>query len=41
VCGFALKPSLQSAQATVYCTYCGKIMLPNSRFCTKCGKPRR
>jgi len=40
VCGYVLSPENQPKEEISFCIYCGKELLPNSRFCTKCGKPR-
>ena len=36
ILGSAAKPA---AQGGVFCTNCGKRLLPGSRFCDECGTP--
>ena len=39
VCGFKLKHDSKPAKEITYCIYCGKNLLPDNKFCYKCGKP--
>ncbi len=38
-CGMVLPSDMHTQKATEYCIYCGKPLIPNSKFCYKCGKP--
>lgn len=33
-----VQPTVNQNQAPVFCTNCGNALMPNAKFCTKCGK---